>query len=30
MQSFNWQSSKAASGNSVVVTLINDVPSYVA
>jgi hypothetical protein len=30
MQSFNWQSSKAASGNAVVVTLINDVPSYVA
>jgi hypothetical protein len=30
LQSFNWQGSKAASGNSVVVTLINDVPSYVA
>ena len=30
LQSFNWQGSKAASGNSVVVTLINDVPSYTA
>ncbi|PTQ59744.1 hypothetical protein C8J26_2596 [Sphingomonas aurantiaca] len=28
MQAFNWQGSKAASGSSVVATLINDVPSY--
>ena len=27
---FNWQASKAASGNAVVVTLVNDVPSYTA
>jgi hypothetical protein len=30
MQAFNWQSSKAAGGNAVVVTLKNDVTGYAA
>jgi len=27
---FNWQAAKGAGGNSVVITLVNDVPSYTA